>query len=413
MVLASFHGGPQKIEEGHVMTSTASSARAGRFKLHYSALRSVVSPTDQEGGRRRYCGVAKAQEFFDLGWDENVRGYLGEDDEGNKRKPTLVNLAVRETVKSNRDMFPMLNTGLVIVGRHAEVDDNKRVVEISDASIINGAQTMGVLSEFFGDHPDDTDFPWVNFELIITTDEELIGEISIARNFQNRVADLSIYGRQGRFDKLQEAIGRHDPDLKLRTKETDFGDEFLDTEKLIQALTALMPSGIPVPSADQRRATTPETVYRVYAYRHRSRCLKDFATIMDKPSEWRDAHRFFLDTAWDGWRQYQALKEEQAFSRLHKVKGETNGGRKTVVPEGVPDGIVFPILSGLSNFARNGKTGWTLQVPKSFPWNYVYDQAMVLFKEAADHNPNTMGKQAGCYIALHGLCRMFFASRES
>jgi hypothetical protein len=387
-------------------------SRPAQFKLHYSVLRSVTSPDDQEANRRRYCGVARADHFFELNWEDNVRGYLGIDEEGNKRKPTLVNLAVRETVKSNRDLFPMLNTGFVLVGRTANVDDNKRIVDIGQASIINGAQTLGVLREYFTDGPDDESFPWVNFELIVTTDEELIGDLSIARNFQNRVADLSIYGRQGRFEELQQTLATHDPKLRLRTRETDFGDEYLDTEKLIQAVTALMPSRIPVPSADQRRAQTAETQYRVYAYRHRSRCLKDFATVMDSPDKWQQAHRFYLDTAWDGWQQYESLKREQAFSRLHKVKGEINGNQKVVAPEGVPDGIVFPMLSALSNFVRDGKSGWKLHVPKNFPWSALYEHAIVLFKETADHNPNVMGKHAGVYIALHGLCRMFFAMKE-
>ncbi len=84
-----------------------------------------------------------------------------------------------------------------------------------------------------------------------------------------------------------------------------------------------------------------------------------------------------------------------------------------MIAEGVPDGIVFPMLSALSNFVKDGKSGWKLHVPKTFPWSALYEHAMVLFKETADHNPNTMGKHAGCYIALHGLCRMFFAMKEA
>ncbi len=91
--------------------------------------------------------------------------------------------------------------------------------------------------EFFAERTDDSAYPWVNFELVVTTDEELIGDISIARNFQNRVADLSIYGRQGRFDKLEEVLRQHDPNVRLRTRETDFGEEYLDSEKLIQRRT--------------------------------------------------------------------------------------------------------------------------------------------------------------------------------
>lgn len=385
------------------------------FLLDYAVLRSVVSPEDQDAGRKRYCGVAKADQFFDLAWDENVRAYLGEDEEGKKRKSTLVNLAIRDTVSRNRDFFPMLNTGLVIVARSVTVDDKNRRLRAKGASIINGAQTKGVLTEYFHEHPDDEDYPSVNFELIVTDNEELIGDISIARNFQNRVADLSIYGRQGLFDDLEAALQRHDPAIKLRTRETDFDDSYLDTEKLVQVITALMPPKIAVPSADKRRGKTPETIYRVYAYRHRARCLKDFATIMRAPKQWPEAYRYYLDVAWDGWATYRKLKAEQVFSPLHKVKGQNAGSQKKVLPEGVPDGLVFPMLSALSSFVDGKPSGhWKLTVPSAFPWGTLFEHAMVLFKSTANHNPNAMGKHADCYVALHGLCKMFFAvKRES
>src|SRR6185295_5957224 len=119
------------------------------YTLQYFTLRSVSSPEDQEANRKRYSGVARADRLFGLGCDENVRAYLGLDEEGKKRKSTLVNLAIRETIESRRDLFPMLNSGLVIVARSVAVDDNGKTAKLSNASIINGAQTMGVLEDYF------------------------------------------------------------------------------------------------------------------------------------------------------------------------------------------------------------------------------------------------------------------------
>jgi AIPR protein len=404
------------------MAKLISLSNSDPFTLRYSTIRSVLSKEDKEAGRDRYCGISKANALFELGWEENVRSFLGEDEEGKKRKSTLVNQAIKETVSKNRDLFPILNTGLVIVARSAKVDDNKKLAELSGASIINGAQTIGVLKQFFNakDNQDDQDFPSVSFELIVTDDEDLIGEISIARNFQNRVADLSIYGRQKLFDDLEKALQENDSSIHLRKNETQFDeDKFLDTEKLIQALTALMPKSVDVPSTKVRKLKTAETEYRVYAYRHRARCLKDFARIMDDDiwakndgENWTQARTFFLNIAWDGWKLYKKLKGEQFFSSLHKVEGERNGGRKIVSSEGVPDGIVFPMLSALSRFVSFKKNEWKLDIPKNFPWNTLFQNARVLFKDTADHNPNTMGKHAGCYISLHGLFDMFFAMSE-
>ena len=199
----------------------------------------------------------------------------------------------------------------------------------------------------------------------------------------------------------------------MRKSGNRFGDEFLDTEKLIQAITALMPSTIAVPSAAMRHAKTPETEYRVYAYRHRARCLKDYATVMEsrlvRKKEWESAATFYIQMGWDAWTLYKQLKSEQSFSYLKTVEGEVVASRKIVSPEGVPDGIVFPMLERLSRFTTQGQDGWAVKIPTAFPWPVFFQMTANLFKNTAKHNPNTMGKQADCYTALHGMLEMFAA----
>jgi hypothetical protein len=402
-------GGPKDTET--TMTTQQASGRNKPTILPYYTLRTVNSPEDTAAGRRRYCGVAAANAFFNLSTDENVRSYLGRDENGDKRKSTKVNVAIRETLSEHREDFPLLNSGVVIVARDAKVDDNSKPPKVTlyDPSVINGAQTQGVLIDFFNEKEDDKEYPSVSFELIVTDDEDLIASISIARNYQNEVTNLSIYGRQGRFDALEEAMKAQDHSIQLKKRETDFGDELLDTEKLVQVLTAMAPTDIPLPSTEKRKIKTPETIYRVYAYRHRSRCLTDFATVMDKPQEWPLAYRFFLDVAADAWKLYQLFKGEQTFSRLVCVKGETINGRKQVDLDGVPDGIVFPMLSAMSRFAHEQKGRWQLKIPPKFPWATFFQAAMTQETTTAGNNPQTMGKKADCYIALHGSIDMYFA----
>src|SRR4029077_9303657 len=214
------------------MNTTNSGSNSGAFSLEYVTLKSVSAPEDHESNRKRYCGVAKADKLLELSWDENVRAYLGVDEEGKKRKSPLVNLAIRDTIENRRDLFPVLNTGIVIVARRVTVEDSKRTARLERASIINGAQTRGVIADYFHEHPEDIDYPSVNFELIVTEDEELVGDISISRNFQTKVEALSIYGRQGRFDEIEKEMQRGNSEIKLRKSETDFSPDYLDTEKL-------------------------------------------------------------------------------------------------------------------------------------------------------------------------------------
>lgn len=386
------------------------SARPPRVQFKYDILRTVTSDQDNEVGRRRYAGIAPASSFFELSTDANVRDFLGRDEHGDRRKSTRVNMAIRNTLETDRESFSVLNAGITIVAREAKVDDNARKVALDAPSIINGAQTQGVVTDFFKEHPEDTEYPSMNFEIIVTDDEDLIGKISIARNFQNEVKSLSIYGREGRFNELEKAMQRHDKSIKLRKSETDFGDEYFDTEKLIQVLTAIAPTGIKLPSAEKRKVKTPETIYRVYAYRHRSRCLKDFADVMDDLNTWKDAASFFMDIAFDAWGLYQRLRGEQGFSPLHCVQGDEQGGRKKVRPDGVPDGVVFPLMSALSRFTKHSGGKWRLELPTRFPWGTFIQHAMTQATTTAGHNPQTMGKKQECYIALHGLVDMYFSS---
>jgi len=410
MTPASDCGGPK--ERISKMQTTKSGPNSGAFTLEYLTLKSVSAPEDQENNRKRYCGVAKADKLLELSSDENVRAYLGADEEGKKRKSPLVNLAIRDTIENRRDLFPVLNTGIVMVARAVTIEDSKRGARLEGASIINGAQTKGVIADYFRDHPEDSDYPSVNFELIVTDDEELVGDISISRNFQTKVEALSIYGRQGRFDEIEKEMRKANSGVKLRKSETDFAADYLDTEKLVQVLTALTPQEIELPSV-VRNKRTPETQYRVYAYRHRSRCLKDFATVMDEPKKWSAAHELFLDIAVDGWKLYERFKAEQCFSRLRCVKGEESNGRKIVAKDGVPDGIVFPLLSATSRFVKKVNGQWKIAVPKTFPWDALFQHAYIQETSTASNNPQTMGKKADCYIALHGTVEMYFAAVRS
>lgn len=393
------------------MAKTASEKQA--FNLHYHSVRSVIGPQDHEAGRKRYTGIARADHLLGITSELNVRGYLGRDGDGDKRKPTAVNTAILDTIQNRRSDFTMLNSGVVILTENAVVDDATKVAKLTTPSIINGAQTMGVIKDYFSEHPEDKDYPWVNFELIVC-EEDLVGDISIARNYQNRVTDLSIYGRRDLFEELEKVMKKSFPNKPLRTSETDFGDDYLDTEKLVQVMTAIAPRTVQFPSAERNR-NTPETLYRVYAYRHRSRCLKDFAIVMgdvkDGNTTWSEAYRFYLDLAAEAWKLYWKLKGEQAFSNLQCVKAANPGeAPKRVAPDGVPDGIVFPMLSALSRFVVQTATGqWKLKIPANFPWLTLFNQAKTHETTTAGHNPQTMGKSAACYIALHGAVEMFSA----
>jgi hypothetical protein len=374
------------------------------IRFPYNVIRNVSSPEDDNAERKRYAGNASATSFFDLPDDENVRAFLERTGDGTKRKPTLVNLRIRQTLEEAREEFSILNGGVVVVARGAEIDDKARIATLHRASIINGSQTRGILKEWFKQNQDDRDFPNVSFELIVCDDEELIAEISIARNTQNDVKAVSIYGRRGLFEELNKSMAHSFPDQPLRMSETDFGDEYLDTEKLVQVLTVLAPAEIAFPSTS-KRPQTEEGKFRIYAYNHRARTLQDFATVMGGEDAMRgpfaSARRFILDVAPAAWRIYKSLKTNASLARrIHRVERED--GR--IAPDGVPDGIVFPVLSALSQFVAEARGSWKLEIPNDFDLNDLCSQANHTYtRGAGGNNPNVMGKTGACYHHLHSV----------
>lgn len=247
----------------------------GVYCLPYITCRNITAPEDDADNRKVYSGHVQASSVLTLEDNENVREYLVDAPGKKKNSPTLVHQAIRKTLEDHPDQFSVLNGGMVLVARAAEVDDKAKIITLTDASIINGSQTQGELRRYFAKYngmpPAD---PSLKFELIVTSDANLIAEISIARNFQNDVRAISIAGRRGQLDELESAIQVKYPDAKLRMSETDIvsDGDFLDTEKLIQTIFAIMPEKMM-----RMIDPTGDPTNKVFTYSQKTRCLKLFS----------------------------------------------------------------------------------------------------------------------------------------
>jgi AIPR protein len=382
----------------------------------YNALRNVTPPEEEKAGRKRYCGNALASQFFDIPDDLNIRDYLQSEVNGKPiKKKTAVNDAIRDQLKRDRSLFPVLNGGITVVCGDAIVEDKDRKLSLVNPSIINGSQTRGVLKSFFEENPEDADYPTVNFEIILCSDERLAAEITIARNYQNAVLPVSTYGARHVFDDLEHAMQSRDSSIKLRKSETDLEPEYLNTEKLIQVITAMVPASVAMPRVLKGKGGADGI--RVYAYAQKATCLKDFADIVAKPGDYREAKAFFEDVASDAWALYKELRSYQGFSSLHSVTKTKKSGVAFVAEDGVPDGIVFPILSALGKLAvKTPKGRWEFKIPSDF--DLVEDlckQAKTTYTVPGpgQSNPNVMGKEIACYLNLHALVDAYLKYRQS
>jgi AIPR protein len=385
------------------MTISNGAPSAPNFAFPYLTCRNISGPEDEAAGRKVYAGHVPASSVLALEDDENVREYLVDAHGKVKARPTLVHQAIRKTLDDHPDQFSILNGGIVIVARAADVDDKRRVLTLKRPSIINGSQTQGELKRYFERGEQQADFyePSIKFELIITTDDDLIAEISISRNFQNDVRPISIAGRRGQLDDLERAIQRVIPGTKLRKSETDLvvDDGFLDTEKLIQVLFALMPQELLLTLMDKEAS-------KAFAYSQKTRCLKLFQQVVDghETNDDLDAiYGYFLDMAGSAWKLYEKWKTHPWFrgTGLRSIQRE-NGEIVSV-----PDGIVFPILSAMSVFVTRGRAGWALRPVDLFDEQELIDVAAQVYMEIADHNPQTMGKSKACYSALQRITAIY------
>jgi hypothetical protein len=387
--------------------------------LQYDSLRNVTSQDDSNANRVRRCGVARADQFFDLPDDLNVREYLQKEVDGKPiKKRTEVNEAIRYTLDNEREKFAMLNGGITIICKSASVDDKNRVVHLVEPSIINGSQTRGVLKSYFEENVDDVEYPSVHFELIVCDDEQLAAEITIARNFQNKVIPVSTYGAKGLINELETAMQAHDSNIKLRKSETDgTGNGIIDTEKLVQIITAVVPAEVLMP-----RAATSGGI-RAYAFSQRSLCLKDFSLIMDpsKPEEYAkyaEARQFFKDVAYQAWTIYNSLRTNPAFLVYKEKKVDKHSRRSPVKKDGsykkvldVAMGVLFPVVSALGRFIYKAEDEhWKFEIPDDYDLSDLITQSAMIFAQIQD--PAKMGKDPNTYIALRPLVEQYLKYRK-
>ena len=383
----------------------APSTRAGMgaFEFPYITCTNISAPEDDAAGREVYSGHAPASSVLELEDDENVREYLVDGKGKEKQIPTLVHQAIRKTLEDQPDQFSILNGGMVIVARAVAIDDERKILVLQRPSIINGSQTQGELSRYFNRYRSSPDFfePSIKFELIVTTDDGLIAEISIARNFQNDVRPISIAGRRGQLDELEVAVQKDIPGTKLRKSETDIVGEYVDTEKLIQVLFALMPGALLKSVGEDGDSSN-----KAFTYSQKTRCLKLFQRLVDasgEDSESSDVYQYFLDIAGQAWKLYGRWKSHPGFRGTRLPLFERENGEVAVAA----DGVLFPILSAFSAFvARSGKK-WEINIPDVFDENELIDAAAQAYMEIANRDPQTMGKSKACYSTLLRLTGLY------
>lgn len=376
--------------------------------LKFDTLRNISCPHDKKNGRKILTGQCLVGSILSFSTNKNVRDYLA-DAEGKKRKRyTQVHREIAKTLRDNPEDFNVLNGGITIVAHEVTVDEPQRMANLKLPSIINGSQSQGVIRDVFEECKNagiDPNEAYVRYEILVTDDEGLITETAISRNFQNDVAKAAILGRRGKFNELQEALQTRYAGLELKKRQTDFGDDFVQTENLLQVLFVLVPSELWL---NDKEADNPN---KVFAYSQRSRCLKEFEFVFDRAhdtgdpdyAKYHELYQFFLDLAPTAYELYEEWHAHQEFkgTGIHSLDRYADGSIKRV-----PDGIIFPILAAHSAFMKKEGGHWKMEIPGTISDAEMIKSAKTAYMEIAKSNPNVMGKSKACYTQLLDLAKL-------
>jgi hypothetical protein len=338
-----------------------------------------------------------------------LRSYIAE---YNPAKRNRVHEAIETTIEQEPQRFITRNSGFVIAASDIHIDDNKKIVRLTDASILNGAQSQGEIKRWIEAHYEEQplfegeDPPFfVRAEIIVDPDPEEVVETAIARNTATPVKSITQAGARGHLDDLEASIKARHPNIKIRKSETD--TDVYDTRKILQFARLLMPVAI---------SKNESAAEKLRPYKNPEQCLTDFSDWYEKGKLPRSQgksfdpmslakYEFTVQIAPFAIDEYEYWEKHDAWNGQHVWEETKKGGRacrrdKSGKIVWVSPGLVFPILGAMSEFVREVSPGkWAISKPPLFKPAEMITRAVTQFR-GVDSDPMLMGRSAGVYDAL-------------
>ncbi|HTY24580.1 MAG TPA: AIPR family protein, partial [Desulfomonilaceae bacterium] len=378
-----------------------SSSNPRVIRLTYQLLRNTSSPDETASGVKSFFANLSALEILKVDTKENLRSYLAE---YNPKKRNRVHDAIRNTILTEPQRFITRNSGFVIGARDIQVDDGNKTIDLTEPSILNGAQSQGEIrhwvQETYGESEqrviDEVPF-YVRTEIIVDPDEDEVVETAIARNTATPVKSISQAGARGHLEELEQSINKRLPSVKIRKRETD--EDVYDTRKILQYTRLLMPESI---------SKNDSSSERLRAYKNPEQCLTDFSSWYEDRKSDPDANRkyeFTVQMAPFAIVEYEYWESHAAWNGNNIWEETKKGGRacrrdKAGKIVWVSPGLIFPILGAMSAFVEEVQPGkWEIRKPKLFKPSEMIERAINQFR-SVNSDPMQMGRTAGVYDAL-------------
>ncbi|TLG78729.1 AIPR family protein [Methylocystis sp. B8] len=367
------------------------------LSLPYNLIRNLTSPDEKANGVQTWFANVSARDILNIGTQDNLRSYIAEH---SSSKRNFVHKQIANTIEELPDRFINRNSGVTITCTACNVDDNKRVAFLENASIINGAQTQGELLRYFsGLEGDDGAEFMVRAEIVMEPSKEQIVEIAIARNTATAVKSVSQAGARGYLADLKQSIEQHLPGETLQMSETDTVG--MNVQNVLQWTRLLMP----------QKLLGSTSAGRNFSYKQGGKCLADFsAWAQEKKGDRGQLYDFTVQMGPVAVKEFRNWERHEGWNghRLHeygKNSDRPTGGRPvkrdktTNKVVWVAPGILFPIMSALSAFVRKKNNQWVLEKPSLFKEDELIRRAVQQYR-ALNREVTLMGRSEAAYDAL-------------
>lgn len=381
--------------------ATGYGAAIGTFDLPYNLIRNLTSPDEKANGVQTWFANVNAREVLSIGTQDNLRSYIAEH---SPSKRNAVHKQIENTIQELPERFINRNSGITITCTDCEIDDNRKIARLKNASIINGAQTQGELKRYFATEDNDAVEFMVRVEIVMEPHHEQIVEIAIARNTATSVKSVSQAGARGYLTDLKKAIEEALPGETLQMSETDVvGPNMLNTQSVLQWTRLLMPAKL-----------LGGVTARNVPYKQAGKCLADFsnwAQHANSDAESKERYEFMVAMAPVAIAEYRHWESHEGWNtlRLHeygKKSDKPHGGRPVRRDKAgkviwVAPGILFPMMSALSAFVKQANGTWRLEKPSLFKEDELIRRAVQQFRsDTVNREVALMGRSEQAYDAL-------------
>ena len=369
--------------------------------LQFETLRNISTKKDIHQGIKHLVGNIKTLELLKLGQEsgdgllttnvankeENVRdatSFL----KAKKKSPMISTKSgvpgiMYDSLVNFPDHFHIKNGGIVILcDRSEENKDKSGYLSLINPSIANGGHTHDVIRSFHKEYPNQQD-TYCRVEVIYidkNKEPELRGEVSISRNVQKAVKDLSIAGKRGIFDDL-DFLNEN----SISLTETD--KHKFDTLKLLQVSFLLCPDSKWI-------EWTEKKLSRASIYSSKAKCLKVYRDLTNNNPE---AKKFIDNISPEAKKIYTSYQRSDVFKGMLKQIKEDSYTTTNDNKFNLKDGWRLPIISALSYFLNES----TFKV--KHPSNDILRGIIAFIYESGyqnEKNVQLLGKNASSYSTV-------------